>query len=73
MDSHLYVHTLLVLELDQALHVWPHQYRVEGKDHLPQPAGKCPPPAQDTTTLLFCKGTLLLFSMVSTRVPKYFP
>ncbi|KAJ7401573.1 hypothetical protein BTVI_94439 [Pitangus sulphuratus] len=32
-------------ELDTALQMWPHQGRVEGQDHLPQPAGDAFPKA----------------------------
>jgi len=50
------LHVLLVLgasELDTVLRVRSHESRVEGQNHLPQPAG-----TQDMVDLLGCKCTL---------------
>ncbi|KAK4824458.1 LOW QUALITY PROTEIN: hypothetical protein QYF61_015836 [Mycteria americana] len=47
-------------ELDTALQVRSHQSRVEGQNHLPQPAGHASfDAAQDTVGLLGCQRTLL--------------
>ena len=63
LDSLQYVHLSPVLgtpALDPALQLWPHQCGVEGKDHLPRPAGNTPPDAdQDPIDLLCSKGTML--------------
>jgi len=63
LDSLQYVHISLILEspvMDKVLQVGSHKSRVEGKDHLPQPAGNTfSSAAQDTICLLCCKGTLL--------------
>ena len=46
--------------LDTVLQVRPHQRRVEGQDHLPQPAGHASFEAvHDTVGFLGCKGTML--------------
>ena len=56
------VHVFLVLrppELDTALQVGSHQRRVEGQNHLPQPAGHASlDAAQDTVGLLGCESIL---------------
>ena len=63
LGSLQHVHVSLVLaspELDTAPQVWPHQCWVEGKDHLPRPAGYAFfNAAQDAIHLLCSKGTLL--------------
>ncbi|RMC00220.1 hypothetical protein DUI87_22825 [Hirundo rustica rustica] len=47
-------------DLDTALKVWPHQCRVQGKSHLPAPAGHTiPDPGQDAIGPLGHLGTLL--------------
>ncbi|KAK4828308.1 hypothetical protein QYF61_025320 [Mycteria americana] len=54
LDSLQYVHVSLVLGSSALDTVF------QGKVHLPQPAGNTPPDAaQDTISLLCCKGTLL--------------
>ncbi|KAK4826957.1 hypothetical protein QYF61_012806 [Mycteria americana] len=62
LDPIQQVHVLLVLralELDAVLQVGSHQSRVEGENHLPQPAGHASfDAAQDTVGLLGCKRTL---------------
>ena len=56
-------HVSLVLEspaLDTGLQMWPHQCWLDGKVHLPWPAGSTVPnAAQGTISLLCHKGTLL--------------
>jgi len=63
LDSVHYVHISLALmspEMDMLLQMCPHQCPVEGKDHSPQPGGSTfPSAAQDTISVLCCKGTLL--------------
>ncbi|PKU41982.1 pol- hypothetical protein [Limosa lapponica baueri] len=47
-------------ELDAIFQLWPHQYRVEGDNDLPRPAGHTLPcAAQDSIGPLGDKGTLL--------------
>ena len=49
-------------ELDAGLQEESHQHRVEGQNHLPQSAGHTSfDAAQDTVSLLGCKGTLLAY------------
>ncbi|KAK4833105.1 LOW QUALITY PROTEIN: hypothetical protein QYF61_027771 [Mycteria americana] len=63
LDPLQQLHVLLVLrapELDAVLQVRSHQSRVEGQNHLPQPAGHAAlDAAQDMVGLLGCKRTLL--------------
>ncbi|KAK4824741.1 hypothetical protein QYF61_018213 [Mycteria americana] len=63
LDPLQQLHVLLVLrapELDTGFQVGSHQSRVEGQNHLPQPAGHASSDAaQDTVGLLHCKRTLL--------------
>ncbi|KAK4829379.1 hypothetical protein QYF61_003719, partial [Mycteria americana] len=63
LDSLQQVHVFPVQgtpELDAVLQVGSHQSRVEGQNHLPQPAGLASfDAAQDTVDFLGCKRTLL--------------
>jgi len=53
---------------DTALLVRPHQCRIEGQDHLPQPAGHTSFDAsQDTFGFLGCEGTLLAHVQLPTH------
>lgn len=70
MDSLQYVHVPLLLgspALDRVLQVWPHQCRVEGKDHLPWPAGNTLANAAEYTIIFLC---WLMFSLVFPRTSK---
>jgi len=49
-----------IAHLDAVFQVKSHQHRVEGQDHLPQPAGHSSfDAAQDTVGFLGCEGTSL--------------
>ena len=62
LDLPQQLHVLLVLgapELNTVLQVGSHESRVEGQNHLPEPAGHTSLDAtQDTVGLLSCKRTL---------------
>ena len=48
------------LQIHAVIQVRPHQGKIEGQDHLPQPADRSYfDVVQDTVAFLFCKGALL--------------
>ena len=52
--------------LDSVLQVRPHQHRVEGQNHLPQPAGHASfDAAQDKVGFLGCEDTVLAHALFS--------